>query len=46
MCLVKSNDVSIVNEVVNKIYVDEDDYDRLPKLIDYHDNFDQIGIAK
>lgn len=46
MVAVQSNNVSAVNEALNGIYVEEEDYDRLRESIDLHDNFDQIGLAQ
>ncbi|CAI0415749.1 unnamed protein product [Linum tenue] len=46
MVAVQSNNVSAVNEALNQIYVEEEDYDRLRESIDLHDNFDQIGLAQ
>ncbi|KZV23799.1 clathrin heavy chain 1-like [Dorcoceras hygrometricum] len=46
MVAVQSNNVSAVNEALNDIYVEEEDYDRLRESIDLHDNFDQIGLAQ
>ncbi|KAK4489286.1 hypothetical protein RD792_005086 [Penstemon davidsonii] len=46
MVAVQSNNVSAVNEALNEIYVEEEDYDRLRESIEYHDNFDQIGLAQ
>ena len=46
MVAVQSNNVSAVNEALNGIYVEEEDYDRLRESIDMHDNFDQIGLAQ
>src|SRR3989442_1612363 len=46
MIAVQSNNVSAVNEALNQIYVEEEDYDRLRESIDLHDNFDQIGLAQ
>ena len=46
MVAVQSNNVSAVNEALNEIYVEEEDYDRLRESIDLHDNFDQIGLAQ
>ncbi|KAF7833783.1 clathrin heavy chain 1 [Senna tora] len=43
---VQSNNVSAVNEALNEIYVEEEDYDRLRESTDLHDNFDQIGLAQ
>ncbi|KNA23309.1 hypothetical protein SOVF_026060 [Spinacia oleracea] len=46
MIAVQSNNVSAVNEALNEIYAEEEDYDRLRESIDLHDNFDQIGLAQ
>lgn len=46
MVAVQSNNVSAVNEALNAIYVEEEDYERLRESIDLHDSFDQIGLAQ
>ncbi|KAK2435708.1 clathrin heavy chain [Trifolium repens] len=46
MVAVQSSNVSAVNEALNEIYVEEEDYDRLRESIDLHDNFDEIGFAQ
>eukprot|EP01018_Ginkgo_biloba_P000170 Gb_33028 [translate_table: standard] len=46
MVAVQSNNVAAVNEALNGIYVEEEDYDRLRESIDMHDNFDQISLAQ
>ncbi|KAL0716998.1 hypothetical protein Bca4012_066320 [Brassica carinata] len=46
MVAVQSNNVSAVNEALNEIYVEEEDYDRLRESTDLHDSFDQIGLAQ
>ncbi|KAK4798250.1 hypothetical protein SAY86_030576 [Trapa natans] len=46
MIAVQSNNVPAVNEALNEIYVEEEDYDRLRESIDLHDNFDMIGLAQ
>ncbi|CAO2817070.1 unnamed protein product [Amaranthus hypochondriacus] len=46
MIAVQSNNVSAVNEALNEIYVEDEDYERLRESIDLHDNFDQIGLAQ
>ncbi|GAB2274517.1 Clathrin heavy chain [Dionaea muscipula] len=46
MIAVQSNNVAAVNEALNEIYLEEEDYDRLRESIDLHDNFDQIGLAQ
>ncbi|KAJ0733343.1 putative tetratricopeptide-like helical domain superfamily [Helianthus annuus] len=43
---VQSNNVFAVNEALNEIYVEDEDYDRLHESIDVHANFDQIGLAQ
>ncbi|KAJ6670981.1 CLATHRIN HEAVY CHAIN RELATED [Salix viminalis] len=46
MVAVQSNNVTAVNEALNEIYIEEEDYDRLHESIELHDNFDQIGLAQ
>ncbi|KAK4774368.1 hypothetical protein SAY86_009303 [Trapa natans] len=46
MVAVQSNNIPAVNEALNEIYVEEEDYDRLRESIDFHDNFDMIGLAQ
>lgn len=46
MVAVQSNNVAAVNEALNGLYVEEEDYDRLRESVDLHDNFDQIGLAQ
>ncbi|KAK6135795.1 hypothetical protein DH2020_030490 [Rehmannia glutinosa] len=46
MVAVQSNNVSAVNEALNEVYIEDEDYDRLHESIDLHDNFDQIGLAQ
>lgn len=46
MVAVQSNNVSAVNESLNELYVEEEDYERLRESVDMHDNFDQIGLAQ
>lgn len=46
MIAVQSNNVSAVNEALNQIYVEEEDYDRLRESTDLYDSFDQIGLAQ
>ncbi|CAM8970976.1 unnamed protein product [Rhodiola kirilowii] len=46
MVAVQSNNAWAVNEALNEIYVEEEDYERLRESIDMHDNFDQIGLAQ
>jgi clathrin heavy chain len=46
MVAVQSNNVAAVNEALNELYVEEEDYDRLRESVDLHDNFDQIGLAQ
>ncbi|KAL5102347.1 hypothetical protein RYX36_006674 [Vicia faba] len=41
-----SSNVFSVNEALNEIYVEEEDYDRLRESIDLHDNFNHIGLAQ
>ncbi|KAJ8438732.1 hypothetical protein Cgig2_013778 [Carnegiea gigantea] len=46
MIAVQSNNVAAVNEALNEIYAEEEDYERLRESIDLHDNFDHIGLAQ
>lgn len=46
MVAVQSSNVTAVNEALNEIYIEEEDYDRLRESIDLHDSFDQIGLAQ
>ncbi|KAL5647585.1 hypothetical protein ACJX0J_041940, partial [Zea mays] len=46
MVAVQSNNVSAVNEALNELYVEDEDYERLHESVDMHDNFDQIGLAQ
>ncbi|CAM0950540.1 unnamed protein product [Alopecurus aequalis] len=46
MVAVQSNNVSAVNEALNELYVEEEDYEKLRESVDMHDNFDQIGLAQ
>eukprot|EP00897_Mesotaenium_endlicherianum_P006181 jgi/Mesen1/5591/ME000281S04647 len=43
---VQSANNSAVNEALNNLYIEEEDYDRLRESIDMHDNFDQISLAQ
>lgn len=46
MVAVQSANNSAVNEALNELYVEEEDYDRLRESIDMYDNFDQISMAQ
>ena len=46
MVAVQSNNNAAVNEALNALYVEEEDYERLRESIDMHDNFDQITLAQ
>ena len=43
---VQSSNVAAVNEALNGLYIEEEDYERLRESIDMHDNFDQISLAQ
>ena len=45
MVQVQSNNVSVMNETLNEIYLEEENYDRLRESIDLHDSFDQIVLT-
>ncbi|KAK1381243.1 hypothetical protein POM88_027987 [Heracleum sosnowskyi] len=44
-CVIRANNVFAVNEALNEISVEEEDYDLLRVSIDLHNNFNQIGLA-
>jgi clathrin heavy chain len=46
MVAVQSANNSAVNEALNELYLEEEDYDRLRESIDLYDNFDQISMAQ
>ena len=43
---VQSSNNAAVNEALNALYIEEEDYERLRESIDMHDNFDQITLAQ
>jgi clathrin heavy chain len=43
---VQENDLTQVNEVLNQLYIDEEDYQTLRQSIDKYRNFDQSALAK
>eukprot|EP00475_Leptophrys_vorax_P034731 TRINITY_DN56473_c0_g1_i1.p1 TRINITY_DN56473_c0_g1~~TRINITY_DN56473_c0_g1_i1.p1 ORF type:complete len:919 (-),score=143.56 TRINITY_DN56473_c0_g1_i1:348-3104(-) len=43
---VQSANVAAVNEALNNLFIEEEDYERLRESIDMHDNFDQISLAQ
>eukprot|EP00941_MAST-03F_sp_MAST-3F-sp1_P002042 g2042.t1 len=43
---VQKEDISAVNEAINEIYIDEENYEDLRTSIDDHQNFDQLGLAQ
>jgi len=43
---VQSANVAAVNEALNGLYIEEEDYDRLRESIDMYDNFDQTRSRK
>ena len=46
MVAVQSNNNAAVNEALNALYIEEEDYERLRESIDMHDNFDQLTLAQ
>lgn len=42
---VQKENISVVNEALNELYIDDEDYTALRDSIDSHDNFDQIALA-
>jgi clathrin heavy chain len=43
---VQKENVGAVNEALNEIYIDEEDYNSLRASIDDYDNFDQMALAQ
>ena len=43
---VQKNNLAAVNDAVNDLAIEEEDYDALRASIDLYDNFDQIGLAQ
>ena len=43
---VQKENLSVVNEALNEIFISEEDYEALRVSIDDHDNFDQIYLAQ
>lgn len=46
MVAVQSANNAAVNEALNNLYIEEEDYERLRESIDMYDNFDQISMAQ
>lgn len=46
MVAVQSANNAAVNEALNNLYIEDEDYDRLRESIDMYDNFDQIAMAQ
>ncbi|KAH6555179.1 hypothetical protein KP509_1Z275900 [Ceratopteris richardii] len=46
MVAVQSVNNAAVNDALNALYIEEEDYERLRESIDMHDNFDQISLAQ
>lgn len=42
---VQKENISVVNEALNELYIDDEDYTALRESIDSYDNFDQIALA-
>ena len=43
---VQKENLSAVNEAVNELYIEDEDYESLHQSIDDYDNFDQIALAQ
>tara|TARA_B110000971_G_scaffold200495_1_gene218581 strand:+ start:170 stop:1312 length:1143 start_codon:yes stop_codon:yes gene_type:complete len=43
---VQKENLTGVNEAVNELYIDEEDFDSLKNSLDEYDNFDQIALAQ
>lgn len=39
---VQKENISVVNEALNELYIDDEDYQALRESIEAHDNFDQV----
>lgn len=46
MVAVQSANNAAVNEALNNLYIEDEDYERLRESIDMYDNFDQIAMAQ
>ncbi|CAJ2652580.1 unnamed protein product [Trifolium pratense] len=46
MVAVQSRNMFAINEALNELYIEEEDYDRLRESIDLYDNFNEIGLAQ
>jgi clathrin heavy chain len=46
MQAVQSSNLSAVNEALNELYIEEEDYDMLRESIDTYDNFDPVTMAQ
>lgn len=42
---VQKENLTVVNEALNELYIDDEDYESLRESIDSYDNFDQIALA-
>lgn len=46
MVAVQSANNAAVNEALNGLYIEDEDYERLRESIDMYDNFDQMSMAQ
>jgi clathrin heavy chain len=46
MQAVQHSNLSAVNEALNELYIEEEDYETLRESIDTYDNFDQVTMAQ
>ncbi|KAK8792774.1 hypothetical protein WA158_004938 [Blastocystis sp. Blastoise] len=42
---VQSENIAVVNEAINDLCIEDEDYEALRESVDSHDNFDQIALA-
>lgn len=42
---VQKENLTVVNEALNELYIDDEDYESLRESLDGYDNFDQIALA-
>lgn len=43
---VQSSNLHAVNEALNELYIEEEDFERLRESIDTYENFDQVTMAQ
>ena len=46
LCGVQSQDLSVVNDALNEVFLENQDYSSLRNSVSQYNNFDQLGLAK